>query len=1027
MDRVTVEEVTLPSIIHKVLNRLPSTPYSPLPFPPPLSKTDKIVLPTALPRRRNLLAYDSVDSASPRYQRPRLPISSPKRRQQLQSPVAGEGFLSLASVRLPSALPLNRAALPNRLPSSPLSKTQRESLPTISPRRRAVHSFQSTRISTVNLTEVVLPEVNPRKQEKKSTTEAAKTPLPKATPLAREKEPSVEVAKTPLPKATPLAREKEPSVEVAKTPLPKATPLSRVQESSAEVVKRAFSQVSPRKRVQSASVNAAKTELPEVAPKKQEREPSITVAKTVLPEAKPLKRKTEPPVEVAKAVMPETKPLKRDVVVDYFESNRVSGLERIERPKPKPMKRLASVEAAYRSSKATPWKHGAVPEQRLAGQGSEEALDTQWPAVQPKRRETSPLLERGQEDHVTTPEVLTKSDRKSASPWTSSDVPAQMLQGESVREQVLETLTDALAHHAELPEQPKKQTSTTVARAKPRSVQRVTRGLLLDEPVEEAPSKAPRAISPTFDMTPFAAPEEYVLPPLEEMDEDLAELTAVETFSIDAIQVVGSTVLSEQEIAELSAPYLNQAVTLEELYMLRDALTRRYIDRGYATSGAVLEEQEIGDGTVLIRIIEGQLDQIIITGNDKLRESFIRDRLQPTSSGPFNVKELEQRLQLLRQQPMIENIRTEVRPGVKQGLAVLTVTVEEAKPLQLGVSYGNRSAPNVGTIRRGIEGTYHPFGIGDIFTASFGRSRGAVEYNLSYSLPINAKDTTLSFGFSESTSVVVVAPFAELNITSENTTWYAAIEHPFYRDVNHELSASLKWQGRVSQTSLLGLPFSFTEAADRGETRINSVHLGQSWIYRDARQVLTTSSEFNLGVAIGDVTDNPTTADGQYLAWLGRSQYVRQFDFLESRAIVRSSLRLTDTPMLPTEKFTIGGSSTVRGYRESVISRDQGMTTTVEWQVPTSLRMPFPYVSAPDSDGQVSLAAFYDYGKNWDKIEDSTDPEDLSSYGFGVLWSLNKNSTASFYWGRPLRNVKVSGDKYSQDHGYHFNVNIATF
>ena len=71
------------------------------------------------------------------------------------------------------------------------------------------------------------------------------------------------------------------------------------------------------------------------------------------------------------------------------------------------------------------------------------------------------------------------------------------------------------------------------------------------------------------------------------------------------------------------------------------------------------------DGVVHIQIIEGKLSGVDISGNDWLRTSYIHDRLGAEPDKVLNVQELQQRLQLLQQNPLLEGVNGELTPGLR--------------------------------------------------------------------------------------------------------------------------------------------------------------------------------------------------------------------------------------------------------------------------------------------------------------------------------------------------------------------------
>lgn len=100
------------------------------------------------------------------------------------------------------------------------------------------------------------------------------------------------------------------------------------------------------------------------------------------------------------------------------------------------------------------------------------------------------------------------------------------------------------------------------------------------------------------------------------------------------IHVTGSTVFSDAELAEATAPYRNRELTTEDLEKVRLALTLLYVNRGYLTSGAVIPDQDVSFGTIVIQIVEGTLARIDVEGNQWFRSTYVRDRVARGLSTP---------------------------------------------------------------------------------------------------------------------------------------------------------------------------------------------------------------------------------------------------------------------------------------------------------------------------------------------------------------------------------------------------------
>ena len=85
--------------------------------------------------------------------------------------------------------------------------------------------------------------------------------------------------------------------------------------------------------------------------------------------------------------------------------------------------------------------------------------------------------------------------------------------------------------------------------------------------------------------------------------------------TVREIRILGSTVFTAKELAQVTDPYLNREITSEDIESLRLALTLLYVNRGYSTSGVLVPDQAIADGVLTFQVIEGTLSRINIEGN----------------------------------------------------------------------------------------------------------------------------------------------------------------------------------------------------------------------------------------------------------------------------------------------------------------------------------------------------------------------------------------------------------------------------
>jgi hemolysin activation/secretion protein len=218
-------------------------------------------------------------------------------------------------------------------------------------------------------------------------------------------------------------------------------------------------------------------------------------------------------------------------------------------------------------------------------------------------------------------------------------------------------------------------------------------------------------------------PPTDILPPVQPVPRDLGEKGPVLRVLVRKIHVIGSTVLTQAELHELTAPYENREVTTEDLEELRRQITLAYIDKGYPNSGAVLPDQAVVDGTITMQVVEGRLSDVKIHGTKWFRPSYLRDRIELSAGPPFNMNPLRDRLQLLLQDDRVERLNAELKPGAVPGEAILDVAVQETNPVRAFVEYNNYINPTVGENQlRGTVAHRNLTGRGDVLSMSFGAS-----------------------------------------------------------------------------------------------------------------------------------------------------------------------------------------------------------------------------------------------------------------------------------------------------------------
>jgi len=526
-------------------------------------------------------------------------------------------------------------------------------------------------------------------------------------------------------------------------------------------------------------------------------------------------------------------------------------------------------------------------------------------------------------------------------------------------------------------------------------VQQKQRPLQEEFPVED--DLEPRQASP------------LVLPPLEPRQES-DRLSPQLRVYVQAFRLEGNQVFSDAELGEIAAPFEGRVITAAELQQLRNAISVFYLNQGYINSGAVIPDQKIEGDIITLQIIEGELTRVEIAGNKRLRDGYIESRLLRGAGEPLNIAGLENTLKILQQNPLIERLNAELRPGDRRGESALMVQVEEGRPGHVDIALNNHRPPSVGAEQLEVDATlYSLTGNGDPFTAYLGHTEGLDDVFLSYQLPVNSRDTRLGVYFEYTESEVIEDPFDDLDIESDAKTWGFSVTHPLRKTLNGHLIGDVSLEKRSSNTTLLGVPFSFVEGADNGRTDVAPLRLSIDWLKRDMNSVFAARSIVTVGLDALGATKNSDGPDGQFIAWAGQLQWVRRLG-KSYQAILRASAQRSNQALLPMEKFVVGGHDTVRGYRENQLVRDNGYIASAE------LRMPLFQGDATQARWQI--APFIDHGKAWEEERDTLSPRDITSAGVVLRWQPTRRLQASVTAAHAFENIdRVDQDRDLQDRG----------
>jgi len=177
------------------------------------------------------------------------------------------------------------------------------------------------------------------------------------------------------------------------------------------------------------------------------------------------------------------------------------------------------------------------------------------------------------------------------------------------------------------------------------------------------------------------------------------------TLSVNRYRITGNTVLAPEDFAVLTN-YTGTNITISNLREGLGKLQLRYRDLGFATIGVTLPQQRISNGVVAVKIVEGKLSQIRVTGNEFFSSNNVRRALPGlTTNILLNTKWFQPELDLANAN-RDRQIYPVIGPGLDPGTSDLTLQVKDRLPLHGRIEIDDKSPPATALLRSDLSLQY---------------------------------------------------------------------------------------------------------------------------------------------------------------------------------------------------------------------------------------------------------------------------------------------------------------------------------
>ena len=391
---------------------------------------------------------------------------------------------------------------------------------------------------------------------------------------------------------------------------------------------------------------------------------------------------------------------------------------------------------------------------------------------------------------------------------------------------------------------------------------------------------------------------------------------------IKKFNFTGNTVLTNDQLLELTENYVGKSLSYNELKDVLRLISNLYRQLGL-WARAILPEQDINNGEVLIQIIEGRLGKIIIQTDEeslKLNQQVARNYVEYKISRQriLNIDQLEKNIQTLNTVPGIQAVAT-LEAGQNVGETDVLVQLQNKKSLSGTLqadTFGSRSSGyNRGTVLVNFDSLLKQ---GEQFTLQRVQTIGS-EYN--------ALAGSFRIGYGGTRATLKAAklrydlgdPFSSSNPTGNSEEISVSLDHPLNSIGKTNLSSNLTLS-QSDYENKSNTPTNVQKTITRTITKLNFNRTDQ--FYKGG------VNYGSLSLTVGDLDDsstNSTTTNAlgnfsKLNANLSRFQRLTDQDVLQVNLSGQYSFKNLDSA----EKFSLGGPYGVRAYPNSEGQGDHG-------------------------------------------------------------------------------------------------------
>jgi hemolysin activation/secretion protein len=486
------------------------------------------------------------------------------------------------------------------------------------------------------------------------------------------------------------------------------------------------------------------------------------------------------------------------------------------------------------------------------------------------------------------------------------------------------------------------------------------------------------------DLTMPITPEPVVLNVPEGTAKKIDSKADEQTFRLNKVLISGSTVYKLEDLKKTYAQYLDKKVTLDDLYTIANAITAKYRHDGYFLSRAIIPEQNIIDGQVTIKILEGFVANILIEGKttEAVHQKLLSYGEKIKAVRPLTSKVLERYVLLANELSGVQ-VKTVLSPAKNKIGAIELTFVVKQKLVGIAVDFNNYGSKYFGYYQAGInlQGNSIFWGADQlgIYALTSPFANNVLYGQLYYSRALGSSGLKLDIegDAAQTKPGDIVSP---LNLIGTSKGFSAKLVYPVMRSRKQDFSLHTTFRWLNNYGDVFEDQSYFTD-------HIRSLRFGGDYSFVDRWYGSNLiKAEASCGLKImgasqpGGINLSEPGADPQYNKvniYASRLQLLpKNFSIL-----LAAAGQYGFQPLLSSEEFDFGGRDFGRGYDLAEMTGDSGIAGKIELR--------FNQAASNKYIKGIEYFVFYDVGMVWDRTDSFNFGENEHGMTCGIGLSIN--------------------------------------